>query len=356
MIRQYSIANKAKSASIKQPKELLTYNRDLDGNYVYGADEFTYYYFPDAYIDKSFDLKGGFSNFKKIPEEENIGDFQSILNGIVKYEQAHGKIDSDIISFRGIMTKLMTLHTLKEPFKLKLITYDGHIMIKNDDEFELNKRKSTPTSEYQQKCEYSGYKFEKLVMLPKPWPECTRKMIENRHKAQVNNYEQTISVVKTSIGKTKLLLAGEVDGIFDYKPEHNNLSHYIELKTNKLIYNENQAKNFETKLYKTWVQCFLLGIKKIGVGFRDDNLLLKNIELYETDEVPLLLKDKINCMTSLKFFAGLMEWFNELDKSKNASYSVSFDNDHVVVLESQESFEKEFLSEEFVSWRDSLRV
>lgn len=357
MIKSIPILAKATVSSIKQPKELTTYNRDIDGKYIYGAEVDNYYYFPDSFIDRNYDLKAGISNFKKIPEEENLGDFKSILNALIEHEKQTGvKVESDIISFRGIMTKLLTLPILKEPMSLKIITYDGTIMMKNNDEFELNKQSSngSPPNEYQKQCEYSGYKFEKLVMLPKPWSHCTRSEIENRHKELVNNYEQLLSVVRTSIGKTKLILAGEIDGIFDYKETNKrsgNLSHYIELKTNRVLSNENQMKTFEAKLYRTWAQCFLIGIKKVGMGFRDNDMLLRNIELYETDEIPLLLKDKINCLSSLRFFGAFIDWINDIDKSQNKSYTMVLENEKVVLRESEESFESEFLSEEFVKWR-----
>lgn len=363
MIKTFPITAKAKTSSIKQPKEVCNFSRDESGNYHYEEEEvqkqLSYYYFPDSFIERKYDLKQGYSKFKKIPEEENVGDFKALLKAVTKHEQSLGaKIDSNIITFRGILTKLLTLPQLKEEMSLKVISYDGHIMIKNDDEFELNKRNKSSPNDYAKQCEYSGYKFEKVVMLDNPWSACSRQQIENRDKATVNNYEQYMSVVKTSIDKVKLLLAGEVDGIFDYYDEINNLSHYIELKTNKLIENENQFKNFETKLFKTWAQTFLIGIKKIGFGFRDNNLLLRNIELFETDEIPILLKNKINCLQSLKFFGSLINWlYTEIDTSVEGSYKLTFENDNVVLmtLNDVDQVKHEFLSDDFITWRNHLR-
>lgn len=348
--------SKAKVSSIKQPKELTTYRRDGTGLWLYDGTGESYFYFPDSYVDRNFDLTAGIANFHKIPEEQNVGDFPSLLAAMIKHEQESGaKCDADIITFRGIMTKLLTVPIVKEPFSLKVITYDGTIMIKTDDSAELSRRAQQPSNDFQKKCEYAGYKFETLVTLPKPWSQCTRSQIENRSKQPASNYEQFISVVRTGIGKNKMILAGEVDAIFDYKEEGQNLSHYIELKTNRMIYNENHQRNFEQKLYKTWAQCFLIGIKKVAVGFRDDNMYLKNIEVYETDEIPLLLKDKINCMSSLKFFGGLIEWLNQMDKTENRSYTLTYDGtgESVVLVPSQESFEDEFVSKEFREWRES---
>lgn len=56
-----------------------------------------------------------------------------------------------------------------------------------------------------------GYKFETLCLLPKPWDETPREYIENRENEIVNNHAQYCSVVKTGIGRTVMVLGGEVD-------------------------------------------------------------------------------------------------------------------------------------------------
>lgn len=57
----------------------------------------------------------------------------------------------------------------------------------------------------------SGYKFETLSVLPDPWDPTPREYIENREEMVVRNYAQYCSVVKTGIGKAKMIIGGEVD-------------------------------------------------------------------------------------------------------------------------------------------------
>lgn len=57
----------------------------------------------------------------------------------------------------------------------------------------------------------SGYKFETLSVLPDQWHPTPREYIENREEMVVNNYAQYCSVVKTCMGKAKLIIGGEVD-------------------------------------------------------------------------------------------------------------------------------------------------
>lgn len=56
-----------------------------------------------------------------------------------------------------------------------------------------------------------GYKFETLSLLPDKWDATSREYIENREEMVVSNYAQYCSVVKTGIGKTKMIIGGEVD-------------------------------------------------------------------------------------------------------------------------------------------------
>ena len=57
----------------------------------------------------------------------------------------------------------------------------------------------------------AGYKFETLSLIPDTWAATSRDYIENRENEVVNNYAQYCSVVKTGIGKAKMIIGGEVD-------------------------------------------------------------------------------------------------------------------------------------------------
>ena len=57
----------------------------------------------------------------------------------------------------------------------------------------------------------AGYKFETLSLIPDQWNSTTREFIESREDMVVNNYAQYCSIVRTGIGKAKLVIGGEVD-------------------------------------------------------------------------------------------------------------------------------------------------
>jgi hypothetical protein len=58
----------------------------------------------------------------------------------------------------------------------------------------------------------TGYKFETLSLLNKPWGETTREEIEGREDEIVDNYAQYCSICRTEIGGASMVIGGEVDG------------------------------------------------------------------------------------------------------------------------------------------------
>lgn len=379
MIKTFPLNSRSKVTGLKQPKELFAFSRDENGNFSYDTEEvqknnLPYYYFPDSYVDKGIDLKAGLSSFKKIPEQENLGDYAALLKATLMHEQQVGaKVQADIITFRGLMTKLLILpYNLKESVDFHIATFDGQIFIKNNDEVELKRRQHTATplhasnDDYQKRCEYSGYKFETVTTLPKPWADCSRELIEGRSKNTVNNYEQYISAARTGIGKVKILLAGEIDCIWDYIPEKKDiLSHYVELKTSAMIENPGSVVKFERKLFKAWAQSFLIGIRRIVYGFRDTNFILRDVEIYNTEEIPLMLKDSINenqkiiCMNAIKWYGAVLEWIStELPRDKESYWSLSYDPStrsfSLQEILDDTLVKKSIITDEFRQWRQHL--
>jgi hypothetical protein len=62
----------------------------------------------------------------------------------------------------------------------------------------------------------TGYKFETLSLLNKPWGETTREEIEGREDETVDNYAQYCSICRTEIGGASMVIGGEVDGGSEY--------------------------------------------------------------------------------------------------------------------------------------------
>lgn len=160
---------------------------------------------------------------------------------------------------------------------------------------------------------YWGYKFETLSLLSKPWDPSSRREIESREDEIVNNHAQYCSIVRTGLGKVKMVLGGEVDAVWDVKPEDKNASiNWVELKTTAEIHNDRDYMKFERKLLKFWIQSFLLGVPKIVVGYRTKDGILSRLEELETQSIPDRVKihgrgswDGNIC---INFAAVFLEW------------------------------------------------
>lgn len=368
-----------RKASLRQPRELFSFSIDTNNAIHDDNRSLNYYYFPDSTFEKSSgetsltDLNLGFKEFIEKDESKPM-HLDQLLKSIIVYEKStNQKVKADIITFRGIMTKLLCLpYTKNEDIDLNIIVFDEHIFIEED--HELKKSKERPMNDRDKLMCYWGYKFEALTTLNKPWAQASRDEINKRGDDVVNNIEQYISVVRTGIGSVKTILGGEVDCVQDYKPDSNSgedpLPHYMELKTTKVIRDDKDARNFERKLLKSWAQSFLLGVRKIIYGFRDDEGMLKSTEDYDTESIPAIIKssditnpkNKWNGMDAISFYAAVLEWIkntvsSEPDKAWRLQYKTS--QDFVKLYEVEDPQEhskiKNFLLKDFVDWRNSQK-
>ncbi|KAF6007139.1 hypothetical protein HII12_004658 [Brettanomyces bruxellensis] len=395
-LKLYPLSAVSQTTTVRQPKELICFSRDIENKIHLDDSELRYYYLPDRDLDTpgGIDLNAGYAHFKKNPKED-VGELESLLKAVESYEKAVGKkIPVDIITWRGLMRQLMMLpYESRDKIVLNIVVLDNQLFIQSDVATVRASRtlQESHQTELNKKQMYSGYKFETIASLDKVWAKCSRKRVEKRFKHKVNNIEQYCSVVRTTFGTTKLLMGAEVDCAWDYKPDiHdvqegsdiNPLNHYVELKTTGVVNSPKTCEIFESKLLRAWAQCFLVGIPKIIYGFRDKDLILRSVEEFKTEEVPLVLKNGFaqkreatgatnKCMHCLKFFIGLINWLNEnIQKSDSTkTYRLEYDpitnKNYVHLSENDEQTTKKLLgkyegpnggmlTDEFREWRRKL--
>jgi len=180
-----------------------------------------------------------------------------------------------------------------DSWEMNTTLFQGTIYIEENHKKKLDSREGEnsqhrrPGAASQDMMSYWGYKFETLSLLPQPWYNTTREYIETREDQVVNNHAQYCSVVRTGFGKVKMIIGGEVDAVWDIKPEDKSRPiNWVELKTSAEIFNERDQIKFERKLLKFWAQSFLLGVPKIIVGFRSQDGILQRLEELNTQTIP----------------------------------------------------------------------
>jgi len=106
----------------------------------------------------------------------------------------------------------------------------------------------------------------------------------------VNTNVQWCQVVKTKLGRNRMLLGGEVDcirGAYD-----GTTSKFVELKTSQAIRSKWDETKFQKKLLKFWAQSYLLGVPEIFVGFRSKDGILQSTKSLRTLDIPRMVRSK----------------------------------------------------------------
>lgn len=205
-----------------------------------------------------------------------------------------------------------------------------------------------------------GYKFETLATLPKPWGETSREYIEGRERERVNNKEQYCSVVRTGIGNTILCLGGEVDAIWDSKPEPGKPINWVELKTSAEVRGERDAANLERKMLKWWIQSFLLGVPKIVVGFRSRDGVLTSVDELDTASIPASVQRRGRSWdgnTCINFCAALLDWIRaSIDDDGVWRIRRKPRSPVIEMFKIEETGHGRILTDEFINWRIKLSL
>ncbi|KAK4184298.1 protein RAI1 [Podospora australis] len=359
-----------RSEPFKRPKEFASFSYDKDHKFHLNDSSIKWYYPPHPLNQPLYiDLSKGFSSFVKHDDSQDE-HLDSLLKTIAHHEsETKSPIDANIVTWRGMMTKIMAAPFDDDGFEMNATSYRGTIFIEENHAFKVKRNAEQNANQSRRRgpippevMQFWGYKFETLCTLPRPWGETSRDYIEGREDEIVNNNEQYCSVVRTGIGKTILCLGGEVDALWDSKPRQKGAPiNWVELKTSAEIRSANDQFFFNKKLMKFWIQSFLLGVPKIIVGFRTRDGFLTKIEEMETMSIPNKMKSTPNAPwdgdVCINFAAGFLEWLRQTINDDGVwrirrlpkSYEIE-------VFRIEEAGHGEIITDEFMNWRIKLEL
>lgn len=322
------------------------------------------YYYPPTL---PADLSKGFDTFRQL---DDTGDdhLDGLLQALIHYEgEKRVKLETDFVTWRGMMTKLMIVpFSNLDSWEMNATKFQGTIFVEENHKKKLDSR----SEQYNQApvrgamsqdlMSYWGYKFETLSLLDRHWCFTQRSEIERRENASVSNYAQYCSIVRTGFGKSKMIIGGEVDAVFDTKPIGPGApTNWVELKTSAELVNEKEVTKYERKLLKFWAQSFLLGVPKIIVGFRDQQGFLQRLEELETQTIP----DKImktgrrlwDGQTCINFASAFLDWLKGNINTDGVWRIRKREKSPVLeVFRLEEGGTGDILSGAFVEWRTSI--
>ncbi|KAL3455703.1 RAI1 like PD-XK nuclease-domain-containing protein [Aspergillus heterothallicus] len=348
------------SAAIRRPKEIACFSYDDQHSFRLGDSSLRYYYPPQLPAD----LNRGFDAFQKLDDSADE-HLDALLDTIITLERETGKrCEADIITWRGMMTKVLTApFDNMNGFEMNATCFQGTIFVeennayKNEQKRIQKNQRMPPGMASQDMMAYWGYKFETISVLDKTWDEATRAEIEGRQDLVVNNNAQYCSIARTGIGRSKLVLGGEVDAIWDSKPERKeDPINWVELKTSAEIRNDRDMLKYERKLLKFWAQSFLLGVPRIVIGFRDQEGILRRLEEVDTATIPSAVRksgrgawDGNIC---INFAAAFLDWLKDTIQEGGTWRLKKAEKSSVIeVFKVEETGTGDILSEAFLTWR-----
>ncbi|KXG51178.1 uncharacterized protein PGRI_067500 [Penicillium griseofulvum] len=351
------------NTSIRRPREIACFSYDDQRRFSLGDSSMAYYYTPTLPAD----LNKGYETFEKlndVPDEH----LDALLDTLVAYEkETEKKCDVDIITWRGMLTKILTTpYDNMNGFEMNATCFQGTIFIEENNEYKnqqkeiQRKRGSPPGMAPQELMMYWGYKFEKLAVLQKTWDESTREEIEGRENEVVNNAAQYCSVVRTGIGNVRMILGGEVDAIWDSKPpRQGDPINWVELKTSAQIRSDRDMIKYERKLLKFWAQSFLLGVPKIIVGFRDENGICRSLEELDTASIPGKVlsvgRRTWDGNVCINFTGAFLEWLKQtINKEGTWRIRKKEKSPVIEVYRVEEQGHGDILSPAFKAWRENM--
>ncbi|XP_034395370.1 decapping and exoribonuclease protein isoform X2 [Cyclopterus lumpus] len=307
----------------KQPVEVGCFSLDSDGRFVNDSRQLRYYVEPDK--NPNFDLKDGYKDRyikKDVTKKEKLDHIlrwilanKSKLNSKVTAASSCA-LDSDFVTWRGHLTKLLTTpYETREGWLLAVTRFRGTLYI-SEVETEVAQRERENRTERHEEAMYWGYKFEQYT--------CA----DNVHSLPdpggvVNTNEGFCTVVQTRLADHRLLFSGEVD-CRDKDPNAPAApACYVELKTSAEICTPKQRSNFHRfKLLKWWAQSFLPGVPRVVAGFKDEEGVVVTVDTFPISKISQLIKNEHNCWkptVCMNFCCDFLSFVKQIATEDNPS-------------------------------------
>ena len=268
--------NLPRSAPYREPVELACFSKSRHAGVTYDSSMLKQYARPSV----PFDLSEGFDTFR---DRDRDVARPAALDPIFGALRAKGVEDkelaaADVVTWRGNFAKLLsTPWNAREPWHMECeAVHDVLVLNVLEPEESLAKerrRNSDPARHREKLMCYWGFSFEEA---------CTGG--SNKYAEPVDCLDAFCAVVRAGVGRHRLVLGGEVDC---WDGEKGGLPGYVELKTTRVMDAHIQVARFERdKLLKWWAQSFAVGVRRILVGFRDDDGFVRKLQTLDTLKLP----------------------------------------------------------------------
>lgn len=343
--------------SVQQPILMATFSYDEKKSLCFDNSAKRWYKMPPTQENSAqgADLNVGFERYQEKPHVPDPLDsvlytiMHQIRVGRSREEAVQGKpsvpVDSlehemlraQLVTWRGILTKLCTAWSchveaplmFREGFELNVMML-GDTLIMEEVPPPIFQRQhmqsNPPKSRRSQLSSYYGYSFESYCT--KERPGYVQTSGPPGWGGDVNTNVQWGHIVKTKLGHTRIIIGGEVDCVekLDAGTDHEREG-VVELKTNLQIQNEEDQNRLDAKMLKVYMQSFLLGVRSIVIGFRDQRGTLLSQTSYRTADLPRMVRGHTvewNANDNLAFGAAMIDFIRHVVRTETERWSFHF--------------------------------
>jgi len=254
-------------------------------------------------------LATGYSDFVPKRDDKAAAE-QCLIAAVERYADQTSR--AHFVTYRNNLNKLLaTLHCPNDDWCIGVKRLAGdHQWLLRVRDTQRRRDEERSQSDAQRLMSYFGYRFEAL---------CTG------HDGTIDANDEYVGLFNCKLGDHRLAVAAEIDCVDD-------AGTYVELKTNKLLASKRLVGTFERfKLFKFWVQSYLVGVPRIVVGFRDEDELRK-LQSFDTLELPGLAaagaqgRPSWRPQACLGFADAVLTWLRAaLDAADGDAYVVTYD-------------------------------
>ncbi|KAF6754568.1 RAI1 like PD-XK nuclease-domain-containing protein [Ephemerocybe angulata] len=314
----------ARQTPFQLPTQIASYSHDE--HHAQRFDNSAMRYYVDPPLGARLDY--GYDRWIRKPDER--GRLDGLLNAIREVKKDATKAgavpDNGVVSWRGIMTKILTApYEERDGWDLNIMCVNGTLYFEEHlTDRRLQEKNDMAPRQRQQT--YYGYAFESYCTSDAP----TRQQqpgVPSGWGGDVNTNVQWCSVVRTKLGDTRIVIGGEVDCVRGRYTGRTDT--FVELKTSMAIRGQNDEARFEKKLLKFYFQSFLLGVPEIVVGFRTPSGVITTTQTFKTIEIPRQVRGKAGAWNPLiclewgdKFLKTVKDVVQTAADSANASRNV----------------------------------
>lgn len=155
-------------------------------------------------------------------------------------------------------------------------------------------------------CSYGGYRFEEYV---------SEHIDPESAAPTVYGHNQEFCVaIRTRIGEHSVAYGAEMDCVKSIvEPSKADLKDFVEIKTTKAMNHPRQYNSlYRFKTIKWWTQSYLAGTPTIVCGHRDENLIVRKIELFDVNDLPKMSQDFWDYKVCINFLNDFLTYVKQV--------------------------------------------